>query len=146
MTDLHTARLHLPLLAPGQAQKELTHNEALTLVDILTNPVVENATTAVPPPNPGSDQSWLVAPDAAGAWAGQSSRIAAFTVGGWRFVSPYEGMIVWDKATGKQRRFHSGQWITPNNFTLPSGGTVVDQEARAAIGNVAALLANWGLA
>lgn len=31
-----TARLGLPLLAPGQAQKELFHNEALALVDAAT--------------------------------------------------------------------------------------------------------------
>ena len=30
MSDETSARLELPLLAPGQAQKEMTHNEALT--------------------------------------------------------------------------------------------------------------------
>ena len=35
-----TARLTLPFLQSGQAQKELTHNEALTLLDIAVQPVV----------------------------------------------------------------------------------------------------------
>ena len=30
-----TARLALPLIAPGQAQKEVSHNEALAALDLL---------------------------------------------------------------------------------------------------------------
>ncbi len=33
-----TARLGLPLLATGQAQKETTHNEALALIDLAPHP------------------------------------------------------------------------------------------------------------
>lgn len=33
MNDQTTVRLSLPLLQVGQAQKELSHNEALTLLD-----------------------------------------------------------------------------------------------------------------
>ena len=40
MTDPITPRFGLPLLAPGQAAKELTHNEALSLLDLLVQPVV----------------------------------------------------------------------------------------------------------
>lgn len=35
-----TARLKLPFLVPGQAQKELFHNEALQIIDMLVQPVV----------------------------------------------------------------------------------------------------------
>ncbi|WP_312846581.1 hypothetical protein [Sphingopyxis sp. PET50] len=49
MTDLpSTARLALPLLAMAQAQKEVTHNEALTLLDLLVQPVVEAGPQATP--------------------------------------------------------------------------------------------------
>lgn len=145
MTDLLSARLHFPFLAAGQAQKELTHNEALALADIMISPAIENADSMTPPPNPVAGQSWLVADEASGAWAGQSGRIAAFTAGGWRFITPFEGLVLWDRALAKQRRFHNGQWVTPNNLALPAGGSVIDQEARAAIENIAALLDNWGL-
>lgn len=34
-----TPRWTLPLLAAGQAQKEMTHNEALSLLDLIVHPV-----------------------------------------------------------------------------------------------------------
>ena len=37
----YTNRLKLPLLYSGQAQKEVTHNEALNLLDVLVNPVAQ---------------------------------------------------------------------------------------------------------
>lgn len=42
MTDLSTtSRWQLPLLAVGQTQKEVTHNEALARVDALLVPAAE---------------------------------------------------------------------------------------------------------
>jgi len=42
MTDLpSTPRLALPLLAVAQAQKEVTHNEALALLDLLVQPAAK---------------------------------------------------------------------------------------------------------
>ena len=37
---LQTDRFALPLLATAQAQKEMTHNEALALLDAVVQPVV----------------------------------------------------------------------------------------------------------
>ena len=45
-----TANLGLPLLLPAQAQKHVTHNEALQLLDILVQARVEDRTRTVPPP------------------------------------------------------------------------------------------------
>lgn len=145
MSDVQSARLKLPLLAAGQAQKEVTHNEALVLLDALTNAVIESAALAAPPANPDSGKSWLVANSATSAWAGQESRLAVATQGGWRFIEPFEGLVVWDKSTATQRRFHQSGWVIANNISLPGSGAVVDVEARACLGNLAALLASWGL-
>ena len=46
MSDDSTARLALPFLAPGQAQKELYHNEALSRLDLLVQTVVLSALIA----------------------------------------------------------------------------------------------------
>jgi hypothetical protein len=40
-------RFALPFLVPGQAQKELLHNEALQLVEMLLCPVVKSTGSAV---------------------------------------------------------------------------------------------------
>jgi hypothetical protein len=50
-----------PLLQAGQAQKELTHNEALALIDMLLHAQVESMTVATPPGGAVVGQCWVVA-------------------------------------------------------------------------------------
>ena len=53
MTDISTTpRLALPLLAMAQAQKEVTHNEALILLDALIYATVEDGPIVAPPAEP----------------------------------------------------------------------------------------------
>ncbi|MBJ7501800.1 MAG: DUF2793 domain-containing protein [Sphingopyxis sp.] len=90
MTDMPTTpRLALPLLAVSQAQKEVTHNEALTLLDALLHAAVEAGPLAAPPASPVTGQCWLVDAVPTGAWAGNSHAIAIWTRrsrvdAGWR--------------------------------------------------------------
>ncbi len=75
MTDtLVTPRFSLPLLATAQAQKELTHNEALLLIDALLHGTVEGGPVSDPPPAPAAGQCWLVGASPTGEWAGQARR------------------------------------------------------------------------
>ena len=52
--------------------------------------------------------------------------------GGWHFVAPREGTQLFDESSGGCLLFRS-QWQQATTPTAPSGGTVVDVEARAAI-------------
>ena len=81
-----TARYRLDLLQSGQAQKEITHNEALIRADILLQSAVESRTLTAPPGAPVEGQCWVVAAAATGAWAGRSGEIACWSAGGWLFV------------------------------------------------------------
>jgi Protein of unknown function (DUF2793) len=163
MTDT-TERLALPFIVAGQAQKEVTHNEALTLLDILVQPVVVAVAPAAVPSAPVIGQSWIVGPAPAGAWSGKASHIASWTSGGWRFCSPREGMIVWSLADSLTVRRTSTAWVIGNDrvATLsvagqqvvgprmsaipnPSGGTSIDSEARLAIGSILSALRSHGL-
>src|SRR3546814_18076891 len=65
-----TPRFSLPLLAVAQAQKEVTHNEALTLLDALVHAAIEAGPLATPPANPALGQCWLVDAAATGVWSG----------------------------------------------------------------------------
>ncbi len=94
MNDDGTARLKLPTIRPGQAQKETSQNEALTLSDVLVQAAISLGTT-VPPSAPVAGQNWVIGSTPSGAWAGQAGRLAGWTDGGWRFVEPTEGMMVW---------------------------------------------------
>ena len=61
MADM-TPRFALPFILPGQAQKELFHNEALVRIDLALHPAVEGAPAAAPPADPEEGRCWVVAP------------------------------------------------------------------------------------
>lgn len=146
MTDMPTTpRLGLPLLAVAQAQKEITHNEALTLLDALVHPAVEAGPIADPPADPAEGQSWIVGPAATGAWAGQAAAIALWTAGGWRFAPPRAGMAVTRLSDGARLRFDGAFWAEPGTIPAPAGGSTIDSEARSAISALILHLAAQGL-
>src|SRR3989344_8476869 len=134
MTDLpSTARFALPLLAMAQAQKEVTHNEALPLLDALVQPVVEDGPQAVPPSAPVAGQGWIVGAAASGAWVGEEGALALWTSGGWRFVAPRPGMRAHRLSDGGWLRFDGAALVEPGPIASPAGGATVDSEARAAV-------------
>ncbi|HYJ30485.1 MAG TPA: DUF2793 domain-containing protein [Allosphingosinicella sp.] len=164
MTDVASPRFALPFILPGQAQKELFHNEALIAVDALLHAAVESGPVTVPPSTPVAGQSWVVAGGAGGAWAGHEQSLASWTSGGWRFTAPGAGMIVWNKAGGHWLQWTGSGWSSgelPATKILvdgqqvvgarqpavpnPSGGTIIDAEARAAVEAVIVALKAHGL-
>lgn len=159
-----TARFRLPFILPGQAQKELYHNESLSLVDAALHPAVEGIPAAEPPESPQIGQSWIVADGATGDWAGQDQQLATWTEGGWRFVLAQPGMAVWMKAEGYWAHWTGTLWSLGDlpaaglvvagqrvvgerqpAVPSPSGGTIIDAEARAAIDALIATLMSHGL-
>lgn len=126
-----TARLGLPLLFAGQAQKETTVNEALALLDICVAGSVHGVLND-PPTAPVVGQAWIVGASPTGPFANHQNAIAAWTEGGWRFVQPVIGMRCYDLQNGAYRLFDGG-WTLAIAPASPQGGAVVDVEARAAI-------------
>jgi hypothetical protein len=162
--DGSTARLALPLLHAGQAQKEMSHNEALTLLDLAVHPCVIAAGTEMPPNDPVPGDAWILGAEPQGAWTGHGGAIAGWTAGGWRFLEPFEGMQAWVAEPRLPARFVEGSWrlgdVRAARLTIggvqvvgarqpaiaaPSGGATVDGEARAVLGRVLAALRTHGL-
>jgi hypothetical protein len=163
MTDA-TARLALPFIASGQAQKELFHNEALLRIDALLQSAVESLLVDTPPSAPAPGQCWIVGESAVGAWAGRALTLAAWSDGGWRFASPRAGMTVWSLADATIARFDGTAWVTgeirarrilvdgvavvgaqQSAIGDPTGGMSQDSEARAAISAILGALRSHGL-
>lgn len=86
-----TPNLGLPFIVQGQAQKEVTHNEALIRLDALVHGSVRSRTLATPPGSPANGERWIVQAGATGAWAGQAGRIAHWNVNAWAFYVALEG-------------------------------------------------------
>lgn len=161
---MSSARLNLPFLSPGQVQKEFFHNEALQIIDMMTQPVVQTAGEDEPPADPVNGEMHLVGLSPVGLWHGHPQSLAAFSEGGWRFVAPFEGMAVVQVGSGLPLRFQSGSWKRGQvhasavhingtqvvgsqqpSIPAPSGGAVTDVEARGTIAKVLAALRSHGL-
>jgi hypothetical protein len=104
-----TPHLGLPLIAAAQAQKHVTHNEALFGLDALVHLAVLDRDLATPPASPDEGDRYIVAGTGVGAWAGKGGQIAAWQDGAWRFYAPGLGwlayivdegaLLAWDGAT-----------------------------------------------
>lgn len=157
-------RLALPLLHAGQAQKELWHNEALALLDLLVQPVVQTIGGTEPPATPDAGDCHVVGIAATDAWAGRDHAIAGWTDAGWRFVAPVEGMRFLMAGTMVPLSFTGGAWQVGvfsvselsvegqkvvggqgASVAIPVGGATVDKEARTAIAAIVAALTEHGL-
>src|SRR6185437_15510919 len=94
MTDT-TPRAGAPLLAASQAQKSVTHNEALYQFDALLCARFLDRDLTAPPPSPTDGDSYLVKAAATGAWTGQDGKIAYCADGAWRFYAPFAGLVAY---------------------------------------------------
>ncbi len=147
MSQIQTSRHLLPFLAVGQAQKEITHNEALVLIDALLCPAVE-AELSLPPASltdADAGKCWLINSGASGLWQNKSEQIACWTGNSWRYLLPTEGMRVWNASLGTQIVRRTAEWQVSAPIADPNGGGVIDSEARAAVTAILSVLRQSGI-
>jgi len=94
MTDT-TANLLLPFIQAAQAQKHITHNEALRLLDGLTQISVLDRDLTAPPGSPAEGARFIVASGATGLWAGWDGDVAFYAGGAWLRLPARTGWVVW---------------------------------------------------
>jgi hypothetical protein len=105
-----TPNLALPLMDADQAQKHLTYNEALMLLDGLVQLTVVSAAVSTPPAEPAEGQRWIVAAGATDDWEGEDGNVALWVDDQWRFFEPQTGWTAYDQDTGTLLSFSSGAW------------------------------------
>ena len=124
-----TANLGLPLLAPSQAQKHVTVNEALTRLDALAKGVLASRRTATPPVEARHGEVWAVPPGATDEWAGREGELAIATGGGWNFVAPREGWRAYALDEGAPLRHDGAGWAIeggPGASSASGAATALD--------------------
>ena len=83
--------LSLPYILPAQAQKHVTHNEAIRALDVMVQLSVQDRNLSAPPLTPVQGQRHIVAAGASGLWLGQAGKVAMFADGYWSFYQPLTG-------------------------------------------------------
>ena len=119
--------LAMPFIQPSQAQKHVTHNEALTILDAVTQLSVLSSDRTEPPASPQAGDRYIVAPGAGLDWSGHDGNVATFDGVAWRFHEPKSGWRTWDVATGKLLVQDGTGWIE-------IGHDALDNVARLGIG------------
>lgn len=105
----NTPRLSMPYLIAGQAQKEISHNDALNDMDSLAQISVINKTTATPPATPAEGDSYIIAASPTGVWAGNANAIASY-YSGWRIKTPKTGWFAYVQAEAVFYLFDGSAW------------------------------------
>lgn len=143
--------LNLPYIQPAQAQKHVTHNEALRLLDMVVQLTVTSRTLATPPASPTAGQRYIVATGANGDWAGHEGEIAVFETTSWAFVIPAVGWHGYAQDEAMQLVFDGTGWVAAStglselqNLALLGVGTTADAANPLSVAGDATLLTHDG--
>ena len=142
-----SANLSLPYLLPAQAQKHVTHNEALRALDALVMAAVESRALSVPPASPAEGARYLVAAPASGDWTGQEEALALWDAGGWLFFAPRPGWRVRVLDEALDLVWQDGAWGAAGGGGTPAllgVNTAADAVNRLAVASDATLLTHDG--
>jgi hypothetical protein len=157
----NSPRLGLPLLASGQAQKDVTHNEALLRLDQLVQPLVQSRSQLAPPASPALGAAYIVPPG--GSWPQPAGSLVQWDGSGWAVQPPRAGLVVVVADEAAMLVADGSGWLShwpcaglgiggravlaaaPASVAPPSGGTVVDAEARAVLASLLAALVAQGI-
>ncbi|MEW9613618.1 DUF2793 domain-containing protein [Shinella sp. S4-D37] len=143
-----TTLLALPYILPSQAQKHVTHNEVLRMLDALLHLHVAGFGVDMPPESPEEGERHLVGGTPSGAFAPHAGEIAAFQDGAWAFYAPRPGWTLWDAAGEALHVFRDGSWteIAAEPDRLPQLGIATDADTvnRLAVSAEATLLTHAG--
>lgn len=141
-------RLNLPLLQPSQAQKHVTHNDALRKLDLTVQLSLTALNATTPPAFPDQGEIHALGSDPSGDWAGHGHALAAWIDTAWHFLTPEAGWRAWDLSSGQIKVWDGSNWIDPPVATqnLPGVGvaTRYDSTNRLSVRSPATLLSHEG--
>lgn len=143
-----TANLALPFIMPAQAQKHVSHNEALDLLDIIVQLSVQSDTQPDPPATPALGARYALPVGSVGLWAGHDHEIAAWTGASWTFVHPRAGWQAYVIERSQTIVWTGTQWRPSVSGTLQTEAVGINATAdptnRLSVSSDAVLLNHAG--
>ncbi|MGE3247552.1 MAG: DUF2793 domain-containing protein, partial [Beijerinckiaceae bacterium] len=113
---MNSPNLSLPYLEAAQAQKHVTHNDALSLIDALTHLSFASSNASEPPALAEEGACILVGQTPSGAFAGHAGMVAIFDGGAWRFVEPRRGWRAFAEDDNNFLLFDGSTWLPVENL------------------------------
>jgi hypothetical protein len=136
----------------------------LQTLDVLVAGAVEEGPRSTAPASPTVGACFIIGASPIGAWVGKAQFLAAYTSGGWRFITPVDGMSVYVKANASWANYRSGTWelgiLRGSSVNIggqqvvgsrvpaiasATGGATVDSQARGVIDQILGALRQHGL-
>lgn len=105
-----TPNLSLPLIAAAQAQKHVTHNEAIAALDALVQLSVADRNRTFPPVDPAEGDRHIVDVGASAEWSGWDGSVALFSAGSWQRMMPRPGWGAWIASEGVMAIWDGAIW------------------------------------
>lgn len=145
-----TANLALPYILASQAQKHVTHNEAIRALDALVQLTVADRDLTTPPGSPAEGDRYIVAAVATDAWSGHDGEIAAWQDAAWMFYAPAAGWIAWVADESALLVFDGAAWATAaataalQNVPMIGINATADATSRLALAAAASLFDHAG--
>lgn len=144
----NTPVLNLPYLAAGQAQKHVTLNEGLRMLDALVQLAVVSRAVANPPATPAEGDRYIVPASPGGAWALHGGTIAAFQDGGWIYFTPRLGWLAWIADEHGMFAFNGTTWVAcggnPQSVEQLGINATADTTNRLSVSSAATLFNHAG--
>jgi hypothetical protein len=153
LSDDATPRLALPYLAAAQAQKYVTLNQALALLDGLVQTAVESRNMAAEPASPTDGAIYILPASPTGAdWSGHAAgAVMRFEAGAWAALESQPGWIIYVKDEGVLLVQTSGGWTDIGlaareleNLAKLGIGTMADAVNLLAVKTASVLFSNLG--
>lgn len=118
-----TPNLLLPYIMPSQAQKHVTHNEAIRTLDALVHLAVLDRGLTAPPASAQDGDRYIVPEGSTEEWSDRDGMIAAWQDGGWRFLEPRTGWVAWVNDEALLLVFDGTGWASAGRETLAAPRT-----------------------
>ena len=144
-----TPTLNMPYIMPSQAQKHVTHNQALEILDAVVQLSALSRTVPAPPGSPAEGDRYIVGAAPSGAWSGHAGKVAVSRPGGWALIPPLAGWIAWIADEETLAVFDGSGWVDAiaaglNPAALVGVNATADTGNRLAVASPASLFSHDG--
>ncbi len=124
-----SSNLGLSYIAPSQAQKHVTVNESLRLLDAVVQLSVLDKDLTTAPTTPNDGDRFIISAGATGDWVDKDNNVAAFQDGAWAYFAPRTGWVSHVADEGENYQFDGVTWMKtekPQDLSLGTtiGGSV----------------------